>query len=276
MLRAPHSMNIRTGQRGFTLIELSIAVLIALFLLGGLVTLVIGTRRSSSTQTAVSQLQDNERIAMTMITNIVQKGGYFYDPTSQDTGSFLGDPVLAGVSLVAGQPFNGISNGAAGDALAVRFFAPKLDTTSSIVDCAGQSNATGSPVEYTNVFQIAQDASGKSWLQCVSRTNTAGTVYTINMIPNVTNMKVMYGIASGLAGHDYSIVQYLTTTQMNATVGAWNNLTAVQVTLTFQLPVLGTTGGQMYPASAPSTAATPTKTTFTRVIPIMSRAGVNT
>ena len=271
MLRASHSANIRRGQRGFTLIELSIAVLIALFLLGGLVTLVIGTRRSSSTQTAVSQLQDNERIAMTMITNIVQKGGYFSDPVNQDLNSFLLDTTLSGVSLPLGQPLSGISNGAAGDTLAVRFFAPNSDPNSSVIDCSGQSNTAGNAnVAYTNIFTVAKDASGTSWLECVSRTKTGtsyGTTYTIKMIPNVTKMTVLYGIGSALTGHDYSVVQYLTTTQMNATAGAWGNLTAVQVTLTFQLPVLGTTGGQM------STTQT---TTFQRVIPIMSRAGVNT
>ncbi len=43
----------RFSQRGFSLIELSIAVLIALFLLGGLVTLVQGFRRANGTQTAM-------------------------------------------------------------------------------------------------------------------------------------------------------------------------------------------------------------------------------
>ena len=45
-------------QRGFTLIELMIALLIGLFLLGGLMTLVQDNRRSFSTQNQLSQLQD--------------------------------------------------------------------------------------------------------------------------------------------------------------------------------------------------------------------------
>ena len=51
-------------------------------------TLVMGTRRTSATQSALSQLQDNQRIAMTLITNIVQKAGYFADPVTQQLEHF--------------------------------------------------------------------------------------------------------------------------------------------------------------------------------------------
>jgi type IV pilus assembly protein PilW len=272
MLRQLQSAKVRCGQRGFSIVELSIAMLIAIFLLGGLVTLVIGTRRTSSTQTAVNQLQDNERIAMTLITNIVQQGGYFPYPTApqnQSLGSFIAEPTLAGVNLPGGQPLSGLYNAAApGDAFAVRFFTPFPDTDKTIIDCAGQSNiATSFNFSFTNVFLVAQDANGTWWLQCQTRTDnngTFGTVLTVNLIPNVTQMSVLYGVGSSTAGDDNSVVQYLNASQMTAT--NWANVTAMKVTLTFLVPAYGTTGGQMS-----------TQTTFfTRVIPIMSRAGVVT
>ena len=91
-------------QRGFSLVELSIAILIALFLLGGLVTLVMGTRRTNATQSALSQLQDNERIAMTLITNVVQQAGYYsgsdahhrYSPVSPTSPSRVYRRAFAG------------------------------------------------------------------------------------------------------------------------------------------------------------------------------------
>jgi hypothetical protein len=46
----------------------------------------------------------------------------------------------------------------------------------------------------------------------------------------------------------------------------WPNVTAVKVTLTFLVPSYGQSGGQM----------TTSTTTFQRVIPVMSRAGVDT
>ena len=274
MPRAFQMVRIRTGQRGFSLIELMIAVLIALFLLGGLVTLVMGTRRSGATQTALSQLQDNQRIAMTMITNIIQKAGYFPDPVHQQLSTFTNE-TIGTLNLPAGQVLGGTYSAAApGDTFAARFFAPPNDTTTgtAIIDCSGQSNATASNnVWYTDMFTVGL-VNGTSWLQCQSQTGgAAGTLLVINLIPNVTNISVLYGVASGAGGDDYSVVQYLNAAQVSA-ANSWTNITVVKVTLTFQLPAYGTTGGQMT-----NCATTPLCTsTFTRVIPIMSRAGVDT
>ncbi|HEY1898542.1 MAG TPA: PilW family protein [Steroidobacteraceae bacterium] len=260
------------SQRGFSLVELSIAMLIALFLLGGLVTLVMGTRKTNATQSSLSQLQDNQRIAMTLIANVVQKAGYFPDPKTQMLSTFSAE-TLAGVDMASGQVLGGTYNAAApGDSFAVRFFTPQNDTTNgnAVINCAGQSNATGSTnVWYTNVFLVGT-VNGTPWLQCQVRTSGAGTVLTVNLIPNVTQISVLYGVSSNTAGDDYNIVQYLNAGQMTAT--SWLNVTAVKVTLTFQVPQYGSTGGQM---TACGGSATCTQT-FQRVIPIMSRAGVNT
>ena len=260
------------AQRGFSLVELIIAMLIALFLLGGLVTLVMGTRKTNATQTQLSVLQDNQRIAMTLITNLVQKAGYFPDPTGQMLSSFNAE-TLSTVSMAASQVLGGTYAAGVPDAFGVRFFAPANDTTAMIINCAGQSNTTASPnISYNNVFQIGT-VNGTKWLQCLSRTNnngTLGTVTTINLIPNVTSMSVLYGVSSSTAGDDYSIIQYLNASQMTLT--RWLNVTAVKVTLTFQLPAYGSTGGQMVNCAVNPQCTT----TLTKVISIMSRAGVNT
>jgi type IV pilus assembly protein PilW len=267
MLRRPHFAKIPHAQAGFSLIELSIAVLIALFLLGGLVTLVMGTRRTSTTQTAQSQLQDNQRIAMTVIGNVVQKAGYFPDPVGQQLSSFLAE-TFSGVTMAAGQVLGGTFNATAnGDNFVVRFFAPGSDPNKTIIDCAGQSNpaASSAPnsIWYTNEFQVVTVGT-TPWLQCLSRTSGAGTTLTVNLIPNVTNMVVMYGVSAGGTTNDYSVVQYLNAAQVTA-AAAWPNVTVVRVTLTFLQPAYG------------AASSAPTQTIdFTRVIPIMSRSGVDT
>src|ERR1700733_1190441 len=222
----------RLGQRGFSLIELSIAVLIALFLLGGLVTLVQGFRRANGTQTVLQQL-----------TNFTAE-------------------TLDGVSVASRQVIGGIDN-AAGDTFLVRFYAPASDTNNAIINCAGQSNATAStPVWYTNVFALGT-VNGTKWLQCQVRTSGAGAVLTVNLIPNVSNIQVQYGVSANNGSDDYSVVQYLTASQMSAANRL--NVSTVKVILTFLVPQYGTTGGQMSATTA----------TFQRVIPLMSRAGVD-
>jgi hypothetical protein len=76
---------------------------------------------------------------------------------------------------------------------------------------------------------------------------------------------VLYGVAASTAGDDYSVVQYLNAAQVTAS-NNWLNITAVKVTLTFLVPAYGSTGGQM----------TNNTQIFERVIPVMSRVGVNT
>jgi type IV pilus assembly protein PilW len=275
MLRKVRSGRGFQRQRGFSIVELSIAVLIALFLLGGLVTLVMGTRRSNGTQSAMTQLQDNERIAMTLLTNVVQKAGYFPNPTigGQTLGSFVAE-TYSGITFNGSQFVGGTYSAASpGDTFAIRYFAPALDTSGTIINCAGQSN-TGAATNlwYTNVLSVATVGS-ISYLQCKVRSNnngTPGAVQTVNLIPNVTNMSVLYGIgsAAGAAVNDFSVVQYLNASQMSNV--AWLNVTCIKVTLTFLLPQYGTVGGQMM-----SSAAANSTITFQRVIPVMGRVGVN-
>ena len=59
------------AQRGFTLVELMVTVAIALFLLYGLVTIVEQVRRTSLDQQSLTQLQDQQRFAMTVLTDVI-------------------------------------------------------------------------------------------------------------------------------------------------------------------------------------------------------------
>ena len=177
MPRRFKSANPGGAQRGFSLVELSIAILIALFLLGGLVTLLMGTRRTNATQSSLSQLQDNERIAMTLITNVVQKAGYFADPVGQQLSSFPAENVAA-IAMAGGQVLGG-TTAPGGDTFAVRFLTPAADPNASVINCAGQSNPAPSSapvagVWYTNLFQVAV-VNGTPWLQCQVTTNPVGT-----------------------------------------------------------------------------------------------------
>src|SRR5215469_18788533 len=79
----------RRRARGFTLVELMITVSIALFLVGGLLTILQNVRTTYNNQQQLVQLQDEQRFALTVITDAVQAAGYFPDPTNYTTGNFL-------------------------------------------------------------------------------------------------------------------------------------------------------------------------------------------
>jgi type IV pilus assembly protein PilW len=243
-------------QAGFTLVEILVALLIGLFLLGGLMTLVQDNRRTFSSQNLLSQLQDSERLAMTIMTDVIQSAGYFPDPTTNTAVSAL--PV-AGV-MAAGQPFFGTYNAAApGDTLTVRYATTTGDT---IINCTGGTNTTGNvaPLANTNVFSVLNGQ-----LLCALNGAAAvplvGTV-SASAIPNaiiVNKLSILYGVNS--AGTGTNVDTYVNA----AGVTNWNNVISVKITLTFNNP--------LYSATAPGNPQ-PQYLTFQRVVSVMNQTGI--
>lgn len=61
-------VSIKGSQRGFTLIELMIAMLLGAFLMGGIIQIFLGSRQTYRMQENLSRLQENGRFAMDFIT----------------------------------------------------------------------------------------------------------------------------------------------------------------------------------------------------------------
>lgn len=270
-------------QRGYTLIELSISIIIALFLMGGLLTLVMHTRNTSTTQIQMQQLQENERIAMTILANVIQEAGYFPDPTNNTPTSLAGETEngygAGGTGVLTfgvGQSLAGVSGVAApGAVVASRFVAPIGDTSgviaNSIITCGGTTNTDPAAThEFTNIFQIATVGT-VTYLQCVLIKDGGGNPQTVNLVPGLYDMRVWYGVATG---SDNNVAEYLTAANVTAT-NNWPNVTSVKIRLYFQLPQYGFSGGQVDTA-ATSSAVTNQTQYVERVIGLMSRVGVNT
>ncbi len=244
-------------QRGFTLVELLVAMVIGLFLVGGLVTIVQDNRRSFSSQNQLSQLQDAERVAMTMITDVIQSAGYFPDPTTNTAVSAL--PV-AGV-IAAGQPLYGVFGAAApGDTITVRYATNSGD---GIVNCIGASNNSGAQVTYTNVFsvvngQLVCTLNGTAYQLVGSVPNAATGVLSNGIVVN--NLSVLYGINNG--GAAGNVNTYVTANN----VTSWFNVISVQVSLTFNNP--------LWSATAQGQGNQPQYLTVSRVISVMNQTGI--
>ena len=229
-------------QRGYTLIEVMIAVLVALFLLEGILTIVQNNRKVFGTQNQLAQLQDGQRLVMTMIADVIQTAGYFPDPTA-NTSAVL----TATAPFVAGQAIAGTYNAAApGDTIRARYVTASGD---GILNCSGASNTSGANQIYVNVFSIIGG-------QLVCTMN--GTQYTL--MGGVQNLSVLYGVKTNFAVDDNTVDTYLNASQM--TVANWSNVITVAVTLTFTNPIYVAGGGQ------------PQTITFQRVVGVMGKAGI--
>jgi type IV pilus assembly protein PilW len=241
------------SQRGFSMLELMVAMSIAVFLLAGLFTILQGTRHTSQDQAALSQLQDNERVAMSIMTDIIQEAGYFPNAPVYVLTDRL--PVN-GSFATAGQAIMGTDNGAQGINLAIRFETANND---GIYNCFS-TNTTGAPFLYVNTFSV----NAQNQLTCSNGTTTAA------IVNGVTNLAVRYAVntSSAETNSNCPADRYLQTADMANPI-YWTNVCAVEITLTFINPMY-----QPVP-NIPPTPGQPHFVTFKRLIGIMSKSGVN-
>ncbi|MEA3176916.1 MAG: type pilus assembly protein PilW [Gammaproteobacteria bacterium] len=265
----------RAAQRGFSLVELSVAMLVALFLLVGFGTVLQGTRKTSLNQASLAQLQDDERIAMTMLTSVVESAGYYPNPELNDISLQL---PATGFFDTAGQIVFGMANTgipdttpALGDVLIVRYNA---DANEDISNCQGTNNSTnGSAVAFTNEYAVLQpDPNAPPYLACSA---DGGNTF-VPLVKNVASLKISYGINSTATLANtigVPVDNYVPTEGMPTALAAnplqWTNVYSVKVQVTFVNPLYQPFKNQ------PPTPGQKSTVTFTRVIGVMSRVGVD-
>jgi len=258
------------ADHGFTLVELMVTVAIALFLLGGLLTIVQNVRRTDINQRALSQLQDAERFALTVITDVVQAGGYYPSPQNanlwQPSTALPAAALLAGAlggtpGFQAGQAFTGLHVAGQADTLGVRY---RTALNDGVLLCDGTTNTGINPDhDYMNQFWVVQPAAGvPGQLWCQVDSNAA-----VPLVDGVVGLAIFYGVKRDFAGNDYNVDTYLSADQMNAAGpngGDWANISSVRIQLTFTNPMFGQTPNQ------------PATLTFERIVQVMGRAGLHT
>src|SRR5579863_3333269 len=259
MSRERHT-RVRGGQRGFTLLEILIALSLGLFVLAALLTIVQTNRTVYGDQSQLAQLQDNERMAITLMTDVIQAAGYFpttIPPSALSTSaSSLTATTSDGYAFAQGQSMYGTYSATVpGDAIYVRYTTANGD---GILNCSGLSNTSGANTLYTNEFYIANG-------QLVCRMN--GTVYNlVSGVTNntttlgVTNLSILYGVKrnAGLPGNN--VDTYVNASLMTA--ADWSSVIAVMIQLTFTNP--------LYTAGS---ATQPPTIFLQRVVGVMNQLG---
>lgn len=256
-MRAAKPRAVSRRSAGYSLVELMVVMAIALFLLGGLLTIVESTRSTFTSQTALAKLQDSESLAMTLMSDVIQEGGYFPDPMTNTLATAL--PAAGAVgpapAFQPGQSVAGTSGASApGDTFSVRYMTANNDT---IMNCEGGSNTTGSNVTYTNTFSV--DSSGN--LECTLVINGAAQS-PVKLVSGVENLQVWYGVKTSPTVSDNNVDTYLTAAQM--TSADWLDVSSVKVRITFLNPLASQgIGGS-------------TSKYIESVIGVMARTGVQT
>jgi type IV pilus assembly protein PilW len=245
-------------RRGYSLIELMVAISVALFLMGGALLMVQHTKNAFKAQNQLSQLQESERMAMALIADVIQSSGYYPNPHNfTDAQTLVATPAFAtaGAPNIATFP---IAN-QVGDTIAVRYAAGPLD---NVYNCRGDQNVGVGPFEtWENTFSVvpaapAADGTPQFQLQCSLWSLSTNAVVTTPLVTGVQNLTVQYGINTLGAGGPSCADRYKATKDMLP--ADWGNICSVKVTLTFANPF------------NPAGGAQPT-VNFTRVIAVMNQ-----
>jgi type IV pilus assembly protein PilW len=260
---APHPLGITRGRlRGFTLIELMIAITVGIFLVGGLLMMVQSTRSTFGAQTQLAQLQDNERLVLTFMTEVIEAAGYFPDPETNTNTLVM--PVLAPF-LTAGQAVYGTYNAATPDDVWIRYGAKIND---DVFNCRGTKNLGVAPFDtFVNRFSVNTANPTNPVLTCTfSSSITPPGGVPVPLVNGVRDLKILYGIKRNPVDTRSCADTYLRADLMSA--ADWSNVCTVKVTVSFINP--------LYNPNNPANAQTnPQTIAITRVIAVMNTAGVN-
>lgn len=182
------------SQRGFSIIELMVAIVISMLLTAAVALLYTSSRASSRNQDDLSRVVESGRSAMYILTRSVRQGGYLADPTSWvDSATIFpnGTRPIQGTEGVAG----------ANDTLTVSYqgSGPSAGNADNrIVDCLGNPvpfptvsyPATPATIK-VDVFSIANDpANGNEpTLFCDDGSGTN----RVALVAGIESMQILYG-----------------------------------------------------------------------------------
>lgn len=255
--RVPH---LKQPARGLALVELMVALTIAMFLIAGMAVIFQNVRSTYTEQQGLAQLEDNARLAMTLITDVIESSGYFPNPTLYSATTAL--PASPSFTAAAIPVIIGATS-VPGDTVTVRF-AP--DNTQDMYNCMGGTNAVAPYDTWENTFSVVATSATAGALQCTFWSKKSGAQPAVTLVTGLTNgaggepkgMTLTYGVTTQAEATGTCLDSYKTQAQMTA--ADWANVCSVKVTLNFINPVPAPSGINKY-------------IPFTIVVPIMNAAG---
>ena len=221
-------------QSGLTLIELLIAMFIGLFLLAGISTSYLSSKKSSIIQNEYSMLADNGRLALEILHRTIEHTGY---TTSQDNpleNKFILSAVSskscndtsASVLLAPTKfPNPATNDDDASDSIGVVY----LGDSNISLDCSGEPlipscqlpNVSSPEVaRIYNAFFVDKSDANNPKLQCAGSRNTE----VITIAEGVENMQILYGVD---VNGDNTVIRYVNEPDTDD----WDKVISIQVGL---------------------------------------------
>ena len=198
-------------QRGSGLIEMLVSMAIGLILVLGISLVFVSVNKIHKDRQGLSNLQNNQRLAMSFISSAIYNAGYYPNP-------------LAVSPIASNQVLRGTGDGTSGnDTLTIRFVAP---SGTSVTPFQGCTAALTPGNVYSNTFSVAAGN-----LVCTQTNITTSTTTAVNLITGLNGINIFYGVDTTGDGS--------AETYRNASTATWGNVKTVRVTLSFTNPLSG-------------------------------------
>jgi len=170
-------------EHGFSLIEIMIALLIALILMVAIGQVFLGNKQAYKTQDDLSRMQEDARFAIETMSRSIRMAGY----KANGSGVVFANPTLDGTDS---------ASATGSDTLIVRYAGmDKLGAAGtadgSVVDCQGQSVPLNTISN--NQFYIANDPANNNEPTLFCDNNFGGAANPKALIPGVESMQILWG-----------------------------------------------------------------------------------
>ena len=164
-------------QSGFSLVELLVAMVVGLLLLGGILEILLGNREGFEVQQRQAALQQNTRLASFVLSNALAPTGFYVDGQRDENEVFTNAVIQATDGGKATEP----------DELQIRFQAG-----GDLHNCLGAEIGTATTAVESS-FRYSLDT-GNNELQCTPIEPTASNAQPL--VNNVENLQIEYGLDS--------------------------------------------------------------------------------
>lgn len=212
------------GQRGFSLVELMVALVVSLLLLAGVIQVYLSSKQAYRVQDNIARIQENGRLAIAFVSRYLRLAGYrpylqiSADQTFPSVGGSCPSPPTSPTTTTnviwgCDDTWNGNS-----DTVTINF---QSDGTMS--DCLGN------PVPNLAVTQNTFQVSATGDLQCASST----TNQTQPLVEGVQDMQITYGVNVNNSNYPPAASQYMTAADVTA-ANAWRNVVSVRIAVLIQ------------------------------------------
>ncbi|MEB4592382.1 PilW family protein [Candidatus Thiothrix sp. Deng01] len=241
-------MKIYNKQRGLSLIELMIAMMVSLVLVAGVGTVYLSSKRNYQTRDQLSMMDENARVALNALSKHLEHAGYA-TPSKLPLESIGGyfyvngdpDPVAGGCGTVQARALTALKQSSTqdalnryGDAVSIRFIGDQTLFTDVLSGVLPSACFEGSPSLQDsliyNAFHVDDDGASRdsagSLIPILYGVGSNTNQYKRPIVNGIENIQFMYGVDVNADG---AVDKYVNATNVGA--GEWQRIISIKVGL---------------------------------------------